>query len=458
MKRDDEVSWSRLGRIEKLFLVLMAIWALLYFTGMGQKYQMATALSAIFMGVLAIVKIGRMAVRNVIWRLRNRLIVAYLFIAVVPIVLILALMLGTSYAVVGQVAVFLVNRQLENHIRTLRLSGGDDDARAGAGSADGNEPVAARLRREFPSFEMLVTGDQEFRYPRELQAHVAARAVEEYDRPDHEEGRETANVCTRGRTPSRAETKSRSWRRSRTTCWSSLVPGIGDVNFIGYTERAAKSQVPPAVNALDSAVSYLYPVFVPSWENPQAPPKRLLFVVDTRFSAVLGIVFGQKARLERTGDDLPAGADRACSCWWRLVSLLAGVQLTRSHHGRGPRALRRHAAREGGRFLLSDSGEGQRSVGGTERVVQHDDGEPGPADRRGQGEGAAGIGTGDRPRGAESALPQGRAVHEDAGAERRLQPGAHGVGRLLRFHGAARTTRWRSRSAMWRARESRRRC
>ena len=46
MKRDDEVSWSRLGRIEKLFLVLMAIWALLYFTGMGQKYQMATALSA----------------------------------------------------------------------------------------------------------------------------------------------------------------------------------------------------------------------------------------------------------------------------------------------------------------------------------------------------------------------------------------------------------------------------
>ena len=106
MKRDDEVSWSRLGRIEKLFLVLMAIWGLLYFTGMGQKYQMATALSAIFMGVLAIVKVGRMAMRNLIWRLRNRLIVAYLFIAVVPIVLILALMLVTSYALIGQMAVY----------------------------------------------------------------------------------------------------------------------------------------------------------------------------------------------------------------------------------------------------------------------------------------------------------------------------------------------------------------
>src|SRR5437879_8174821 len=119
MKRDDEVSWSRLGRIEKLFLVLMAIWALLYFTGMGQKYQLATALSAIFMGMLAIVKIGRMAMHNLIWRLRNRLIVAYLFIAVVPIVLILALMLVTSYALIGQMAVYLVNRELKNRMRTL---------------------------------------------------------------------------------------------------------------------------------------------------------------------------------------------------------------------------------------------------------------------------------------------------------------------------------------------------
>ena len=109
MKRD-EVSWGRLGRVEKLFLALMALWALLFFTGMAQRFQTLAALAAIFMGVVSLVKIGRMALRNLIWRLRNRLIVAYLFIAVVPIVLILALMLVTSYAVVGQVAVYLVNK------------------------------------------------------------------------------------------------------------------------------------------------------------------------------------------------------------------------------------------------------------------------------------------------------------------------------------------------------------
>src|ERR1035437_7747687 len=98
MKRDDDVSWGRLGWIERLFLVLMAIWALLFFTGMAQRYQTLAAVAAIFMGVLAIVKIGRMAIANLIGRLRTRLIVAYLFIAVVPIVLILALMLVTSWA------------------------------------------------------------------------------------------------------------------------------------------------------------------------------------------------------------------------------------------------------------------------------------------------------------------------------------------------------------------------
>src|SRR5664279_4933357 len=121
MKRDDDVTWGRLGWIERIFLLLMVIWALLFFTGMAQKFQTLSALAAIFMGVLALVKIGRMAMRNLIWRLRNRLIVAYLFIAVVPIVLILALMLVTSYALVGQMAVYMVQKDLDNRINTLKL-------------------------------------------------------------------------------------------------------------------------------------------------------------------------------------------------------------------------------------------------------------------------------------------------------------------------------------------------
>src|ERR1035441_538924 len=116
MKKDDEVSWGRLGRSEKVFLALIAVSALLFFTRSAPELKFPAALAAIVMGVAIVSKIGRMAMRTLIWRLRNRLIVAYLFIAVVPIVLILALMLVTSYALVGQMAVYMVQKDLTNRM------------------------------------------------------------------------------------------------------------------------------------------------------------------------------------------------------------------------------------------------------------------------------------------------------------------------------------------------------
>jgi phosphoserine phosphatase RsbU/P len=332
MKRDDGVNWRKLGYIEKIFFLLVALWAGLYFAGVAGRYQTTIAIGAIVMGILAIVKIGRMALRNAIWRLRNRLIVAYLFIAVVPIVLILALMLGTSYAVVGQVAVFLVNRQLENHIRTLHLPA---DAMTRAPARDPETAMNRWLpgiRRSFPSFEMLVTGDDAFRYP---ETSTLTSPPEPW--------KNTSGLITK-KDPDGTE-RLYAWAHSEqgnnevtilapitNELLVGLVPGIGDVNFIGYTVRAEQSPVPPAVNALDSGVSYLYPVFVPSWENPQAPPKRLLFIVDTRFSAVLSIVFGQKD----DWSDIAMSALLALIVVFflvELVSLWAGVKLTRSITG-----------------------------------------------------------------------------------------------------------------------------
>ena len=331
MKRDDEVSWSRLGRIEKLFLVLMAIWALLYFTGMGQKYQMATALSAIFMGMLAIIKVGRMAMRNLIWRLRNRLIVAYLFIAVVPIVLILALMLVTSYALIGQMAVYLVNRELDNRMRTLSFPA-ETLTRAPA-----RDPQTAltrslpMLRRGFPSFEMLATGEQTFRYPTDSNlssppepwknaSGLITRKDGDRDRlyawAHSEQGGNEVTILA----PITSE------------LLASLVPGIGDVTFPGYTQRPAKSNVPAAMNGLDIPVSFLYPVFVPSWENPQGQLQKLYFVVDTRYSAVLGIVFGQKADWSELAMTFLMTLI-SVFLLVEMVSLWAGIKLTRAITG-----------------------------------------------------------------------------------------------------------------------------
>ncbi len=331
MKKDDGVNWAKLGRIEKVCLFLVAIWVMLYFAGASGMLQTLTAIAAIVMGVAAIVKLGRMALRNAIWRLRNRLIVAYLFIAVVPIALILALMLGTSYAIVGQVAVYLVERQLDNRMRTLRLPA------EGLTRAPARDPQTAltrslpALRRSFPVFEMLVTGEQQFRYPDnskltappEPWKNASGLITKKDANGEHlyawahaeEKGNEVTILAP-----------------ITHDLLVNLVPGIGDVNFIGYTRRSSTSLVPPPVNAIDYSVSFPYPMFVPSWENPQAPPKRLFFVVDTRYSAVLGIVFGQKA----DWSDLAISTLIALLVVFFLVeiaSLWAGITLTRTITG-----------------------------------------------------------------------------------------------------------------------------
>jgi sigma-B regulation protein RsbU (phosphoserine phosphatase) len=71
---------------------------------------------------------------------------------------------------------------------------------------------------------------------------------------------------------------------------------------------------------------------VPAWENPQAQPQRLYFVVDTRYSAVLGIVFGQKAdwsELAMTFLLTLIGVFLLVE----MMSLWAGVKLTRAITG-----------------------------------------------------------------------------------------------------------------------------
>src|SRR5690348_12198132 len=100
MKPGDGIGWPKLGRVEIAFLVLGLAYAALYVSGASPGLQLWVALFAFFFGLVAFFRLIRRFTKHMIWRLRNRLIVAYLFIAVVPVVLMLALLLGTSYAIV----------------------------------------------------------------------------------------------------------------------------------------------------------------------------------------------------------------------------------------------------------------------------------------------------------------------------------------------------------------------
>ncbi len=58
--------------------------------------------------------------KKLLWRLRNRLIVTYVFIGVIPVVLLILMALIVTYLFVGQFATYVVNSDLQSELRSLR--------------------------------------------------------------------------------------------------------------------------------------------------------------------------------------------------------------------------------------------------------------------------------------------------------------------------------------------------
>jgi phosphoserine phosphatase RsbU/P len=100
---------------------------------------------AFFAAVLFFILAFRWVKRRILWRLRNRLIVTYVFIGVIPAVLLVAMALITLYGLGGQFAVFVVTSEIHAQLRSLEA----------VNAAVTNE-LAARIERgENPTAESL---------------------------------------------------------------------------------------------------------------------------------------------------------------------------------------------------------------------------------------------------------------------------------------------------------------
>ncbi|MBM3774573.1 MAG: hypothetical protein FJW37_05355, partial [Acidobacteria bacterium] len=119
-----EVLYRRLGRPEKALLALLAIFGALRLSG-ASAGSMAAAIVAVYIaGIWVLVRWARLGIRKAVWRLRNRLIVAYLFIALVPVSLILVLVNIGLNILTGQMAAYLVISEIERS-GGLALRGGE---------------------------------------------------------------------------------------------------------------------------------------------------------------------------------------------------------------------------------------------------------------------------------------------------------------------------------------------
>lgn len=155
----------KLSRKEKLFLVLCAlellnqglVWVSGFSLPLSTLVDLLFVILAFILGVIYL----RRLVRQMLWRLRNRLIVTYVLIGVVPIVLILTMLGISAYFLMGQVATYLVTTELRRHndmVRDTAYSLGwnvSERIRMGSESA-GARNFLEDIQRRFPNLQAVV--------------------------------------------------------------------------------------------------------------------------------------------------------------------------------------------------------------------------------------------------------------------------------------------------------------
>ena len=80
--------------------------------------EFLTFLAAVWFGIVGF----RWLRKQLLWRLRNRLIVTYVFIGVIPVFLLVVMSVSTLYLLAGQFASFVVTSEIEDHLRSMAAS------------------------------------------------------------------------------------------------------------------------------------------------------------------------------------------------------------------------------------------------------------------------------------------------------------------------------------------------
>ena len=293
--------YRKLGRIEKTFLILVLLALVLAYALPASFIGLLVAFAAWIVGFLVAIRLARTGVRKLIWRLRNRLIVAYAFIAMVPIALILALALVSIYGLTGQIAIYLINSELDRRTSILKGSAATILGTPPEHRQEAIQRTHDFTQRFFPATEILLRDardGRESRYP-ESSTIVAPPA-----------GWKDANgIVVKDR-------QLYSWANAQSgqiqvtimapltqDFLSGLLPGIGHVNFRDFSESggglrsapagaAPAARIPPKNNFLDMQVNGVSLVPVAFWNSPGNKTNRGLLLVYTRMSAVLGTLFG----------------------------------------------------------------------------------------------------------------------------------------------------------------------
>jgi phosphoserine phosphatase RsbU/P len=114
------IAWYLLALDVMLFLLqkLFALLKLSFGQSLGGWVSFLSFVVIVLFGIVFV----RWAKARMLWRLRNRLIVTYIFIGVIPVVLLVTLTLGSFYLFTAQFATYIVTTSLQSELQSLEAA------------------------------------------------------------------------------------------------------------------------------------------------------------------------------------------------------------------------------------------------------------------------------------------------------------------------------------------------
>ena len=333
-----------LGRVGLTFFGLLFAYLVLGLFAPLSWFTTLAGLGALISGIWLIVRLLRLAMRHAVWRLRNRLIVTYLFIAVMPVLLMLTLAAIGGQLLLRQLAAYLVTSELDRRIAILQ------SAAENIGNADLQSRIAraVEVRRlnldRYPGFEVVLE-----------QPGGVQRVPPEGTEPQPKPGWKSAQGVLR------RENRNFLWAHYSapgddvtiaaplTREWiADLVPSLGpaalvnklrdlndktEVLSVRGSRKGKSPAVPAAVSSLDSEISGIASIPTLDWEHPNQAGEEAAIGVRSRISAVFNAVFNHPSDFAQ---DLAKGIFVAVMITFVLVEIIAlaiGVTMTRTITG-----------------------------------------------------------------------------------------------------------------------------
>ncbi len=328
-----------LGRLGLVFLALLVVYAGLRFAAPNSGFTRLAAFAFYVTGMLFALQLARRNAKRLTWRLRNRLIIAYLFIAFVPIALIGILATLAGWELVGGTAVYLVSSELDRRNKSMNgvahlLTEVPAEKRENT-----IHDVVPYLEHLFPRVTLAIRDTEIRRYPAGSDAPFAPSGTKDASGLVMKDGQLHAWAHI-----TRAGTEVTLLAPITPDLLDELSPGIGQVSLISFNSptrsagekapvaprRRRAARLPEPVNRLDVAVTGGSPLYFAYWDAPDKQDKWVL-IVRTRPSIVFGTVFGQVNWAEGLVAIFVVVAAVLLLVW--VVSLIMGISLTRTITG-----------------------------------------------------------------------------------------------------------------------------